>query len=371
MIKATSSNLKIACFVSPHGFGHATRISAVIQELALNFQCLELIIFGKTPQWFWENNLPKNCKTRFCDTKTDIGLIQNGPFLHDSGETLKEVIRFLEFLPDDLERTIEWIHSFEPTFILCDISPLGIEIGSRLNIPTLLLENFTWDWIYQPFTKEQDKYKGVIKKLSSIYEKASLRLQCLPYCERDRNAKKLNPIFRPPSLPKNQVLQTLGLGENDSYILVTTGGISMEHTFKSSTENPYLVIPGDFTETTKKGSMIYIPMNSKIPFPDLVNTSSLLVGKAGYGTVAECWGMNIPFLGVFRDSFRESAFLRQFCIKELNFKEITLPEFIDGSWIKLIPDLLRKKISSFSEKRNGTKDACSHIVTFVNQLSRL
>ena len=151
MIKATPPSLKIACFVSPHGFGHATRISAVIQELAQSLQCIELIIFGKTPQWFWENNLPKNCKFQFCKAKTDIGLIQNGPFLHDSVKTLKEVNQFLKFPTSELEKPIKWIHSFEPTLILCDISPLGIEIGSRLNIPTLLLENFTWDWIYESF----------------------------------------------------------------------------------------------------------------------------------------------------------------------------------------------------------------------------
>jgi hypothetical protein len=371
LIKTTSPSLKIACFVSPHGFGHATRISAVIQELAQNFPCLELIIFGKTPQWFWENNLPKNCKFRFCETKTDIGLIQNGPFLHDSVETLKEVNRFLKFPTSELERPIKWIHAFEPTFILCDISPLGIEIGSRLNIPTLLLENFTWDWIYQSFLEDQDEYKYAIEILISVYAKVSLRLQCMPYCEESRFAKRLNPIFRLPSLPKSQVLESLGLEQDDSYILVTTGGISMGHTFKNPTGNPYLVIPGDFPEMTKKGSIIYLPMNSRIPFPDLVNASSMLVGKAGYGTIAECWGMDIPFLGVFRDTFRESGILRQFCIQELDFKAITLPEFNDGSWMKYIPDLLGKKISNSPAKRNGTKDACAQILHFLNQSTRL
>ena len=193
----------------------------------------------------------------------------------------------------------------------------------------------------------------------------------MPYCEESRLAKRLNPIFRPPSLLKSQVLESLGLEEGDSYILVSTGGISMAHTFKNPTGNSYLVIPGEFTEMTKKGSIIYLPMNSRIPFPDLVNASSLLVGKAGYGTIAECWGMDIPFLGVFRDTFRESDILRDFCIQELDFKEITLPEFNDGSWMKYIPDLLRKKIPNLPAKRNGTKDACAQIIYFLNELSRL
>jgi predicted glycosyltransferase len=371
LIKTTTPTLKIACFVSPHGFGHATRISAVIQELAQSFQCLELIIFGETPQWFWENNLPKDCKFRFCETETDIGLVQNGPFLHDSVETLKKVNQFLKFPSSELEGPIKWIRSFEPAFILCDISPLGIEIGSRLSIPTLLLENFTWDWIYQSLIEDQDEYKHAIEILSSVYAKVSLRLQCMPCCEESRLAKRLNPIFRSPSLLKSQVLEGLGLEEEDSYILVTTGGIPMAHTFKNPTGNPCIVIPGDFTEITKKDSIIHLPMNSRIPFPDLVNASSLVVGKAGYGTIAECWGMDIPFLGVFRDTFRESNILRHFCKQEVNFKEITLPEFNDSSWMKYIPDLLGKKISNSPVKRNGAKDACAQIIHFLNELLRL
>jgi hypothetical protein len=371
LIKTTSPSLKIACFVSPHGFGHATRISAVIQQLAQSFQSLELIIFGETPQWFWENNLPKNCKFRFCETNTDIGLIQKGPFLHDPVQTLREVNQFLEFPQSELERPIERIHSFEPTFILCDISPLGIEIGSRLNIPTLLLENFTWDWIYQSFIKEQGEFKYVIEKLSTVYAKVNLRLQCLPYCEKDPSAKKLNPIFRTSIIHKSQILESLGLEEDDSYILVTTGGISMAHTFKNPKGNPHLVIPGDFAEITKRGSIIHIPMNSKIPFPDLVSASSFVVGKAGYGTIAECWGMNIPFMGVFRDTFRESDVLRQFCIEKLDFKEISLSEFNDGSWMKFTSDLIKKENPSTPFKRNGTKDACYHIINYLNELSRL
>ena len=193
-----------------------------------------------------------------------------------------------------------------------------------MNIPTILLENFTWDWIYQPLIEDLVEYKHTIEILSSVYAKVSLRLQCMPYCEESRLAKRLNPIFRAPSLLKRKVLESLGLKEGDTYILVTTGGIPMVHTFKNPTGNPYLVIPGDFTEKIKKDSIIHLPMNSRNSFPDLVNASSLVVGKAGYGTIAECWGMDIPFLGVFRDTFRESGILRQFCKEELDFKEITL-----------------------------------------------
>jgi len=77
--------------------------------------------------------------------------------------------------------------------------------------------------------------------------------------------------------------------------------------------------------------------------------------------------MGIPFMGVFRDSFRESGILRVFCEKELMFREIALPTFLDGSWSELITELLKKYSRRYAAKKNGAHDACVHI---LNHLSK-
>ena len=59
-------------------------------------------------------------------------------------------------------------------------------------------------------------------------------------------------------------------------------------------------------------NLVYLPMNTRIPFPDLVYAATAVIGKAGYGTIAEAWGMQKPFFGVYRKNFRESSVLRDF-----------------------------------------------------------
>ncbi|MFX6019324.1 hypothetical protein ABTF08_20820, partial [Acinetobacter baumannii] len=39
--------------------------------------------------------------------------------------------------------------------VLCDISPLGLEAARTAGIPSVLLESFTWDWIYRGYCERE------------------------------------------------------------------------------------------------------------------------------------------------------------------------------------------------------------------------
>jgi hypothetical protein len=56
-----------------------------------------------------------------------------------------------------------------------------------------------------------------------------------------------------------------------------------------------------------------------------------------------------------------------FCEKELKFREIALPEFLDGSWSELITELLKKQRWPIAAKINGAHDACVHILTHLGK----
>jgi hypothetical protein len=369
LIKNQNAKLRFACFVSSHGFGHATRVVAVIQKLAQHFNHLEILIIGQTPQWFWDCNKPRNCKFLFLKCCTDVGLIQNGPFEHDLDKTLNALIRFLDFNEAIMNHLVVTVDSFKPTFILCDISPLGIQIGVRLKIPTILIENFTWDWIYELYAPAKKEFREIVLCLKKLYEQVSYRIQCSPLCHPVNESIKTMPIFREPVLKKEKVLSLLGLSNSAQYILVTTGGISMSRNLDKFASDFFLVVPGEYKEAQIVNKVIYLPMNSNIPFPDLVNSSVCVVGKAGYGTVAECWGMNVPFMGVFRDSFRESSVLLKFCIAHLHFRKINLCSFLDNKWAPQVTPLLKSKIRS-KKRINGSSQVASSIVAFTNQLRK-
>ena len=88
--------LVIAVFVTPHGFGHASRISAVINATLQISSVTQILLFGRTPSWFWSNNFPPGINyTCFTET-TDVGLIQKSPFEHDLKKTIAQLHTFFE-----------------------------------------------------------------------------------------------------------------------------------------------------------------------------------------------------------------------------------------------------------------------------------
>ena len=52
----------------------------------------------------------------------------------------------------------------------------------------------------------------------------------------------------------------------------------MHHTLSNLDNGLVLVVPGDFEKVFKQKQMIYIPMNSHIYFPDIVETCQLYCG---------------------------------------------------------------------------------------------
>ena len=249
---------------------------------------------------------------------TDVGLVQKGPFHHSLEDSYFRVEEFLSFSDSRTKRCTALLRSSDPHLVLCDISPLGIELGNRLQIPTVLLENFTWDWIYQSYTGQYPGFEHLVEILKRIYDKADLRIQCRPFCEESKNSPSVNPIFRFPQTDRDTVLSRLGLSSSDKYVILTTGGIPMKHKILENTHGFHVIIPGDYNSINRQDKVIYIPMNLDLAFIDLVRSSSHVIGKGGYSTVSECWGMNIPFTGVFREHFPESTSLKGILPKSFN-----------------------------------------------------
>jgi len=362
----TSAQLRIACFVSSHGFGHATRMSAVISQLSKKTKSIEVLIFGQTPSWFWSANLPPNCIFRVIEEVTDVGLVQQSPFNHSLVDTYIQISQWLPLSKSKLEKPLSLLVNLDPHLILCDVSPLGIELGNRLQIPSILVENFTWDWIYQSYLHQYLDFGQIIDLLKSIYLKADLRIQCIPFCEKKDNCPSINPIFRPSKIGRDLVLSMLGLNSNDKYAILTTGGIPMKHHVIESSTGFYIVIPGNYPTIRRKNKVIYVPMNWELPFIDLVKSSHQVIGKAGYGTVSECWGMDIPFSGVFRNNFPESQVLRKFCQENLCFNEISPLSFTSGSWLENYK-VLKPIPKTNQPKLNGAIQAADIILNFANE----
>ena len=156
----------VACFATSHGFGHATRAVAILRTLAKNSPGLTVNLFSTLPDWFWTENLSPEVPYHAHQLETDVGLVQKSPFEHDLDQTITRLERFLAFDEPALEDTRKTLRESKPDLILCDVSPLGLVLGKELGIPTVLVENFTWDWIYGAYLDEEPRFEPFVEQAS-------------------------------------------------------------------------------------------------------------------------------------------------------------------------------------------------------------
>src|SRR5512135_1927180 len=148
-IAAKMNQHRIAWFISPHGFGHAARAAAIIQALCEAHPGIGIEIFTRVPEWFFGDSLTGSF--RYHPLVTDVGLVQETSLKEDAARTLERLDRFFPFGTKLVERLARVVRRLECRCIVCDIAPLGIAVARRAGIPSVLVENFTWDWIYQAY----------------------------------------------------------------------------------------------------------------------------------------------------------------------------------------------------------------------------
>ena len=107
-----------------------------------------LEVFSDIPAWFFEESVPGSVV--HYKVKTDVGMVQKGPFEADLPATLDALKHFLPSSHDNIEFLAKGLKERGCDAVVCDISPLGIAVAKKAGVPSILVENFTWDWIYAP-----------------------------------------------------------------------------------------------------------------------------------------------------------------------------------------------------------------------------
>ncbi len=335
--------IPIAVFVSPHGFGHAARACAVMLALRELQPDVRFEVFTLVPEWFFADSLP--FAVAYHPLPTDVGLVQKTPLVEDPVETLHRLEAFVPFAEERVDGLARTLAALGCRLAVCDISPLGIAAAARAGLPSVLIENFTWDWIYEPYVEHLPRFSHVIATLAGIFECATVRIQTEPVCRPEARSPRVRPVSRAPRTAARAVREGLGIPDGVPTVLLTVGGIPWRPSSLRRLEHEsdvVFVVPGAADRRERRGSLVALPHRSGIFHPDLVNACDAVVGKLGYSTVAEVHAAGVPFAFVPRPTFRESTVLAGFAESLMPSIALTGEEFASGDWVARVPELLAK-----------------------------
>ena len=341
---STSKNLprKIAYFISPHGFGHASRSAAVMSALHAVHPTVHFEIFTLVPEWFFKQSL--TAYFTYHQEKTDTGVIQKNAMIEDLDATLLDLETIYPLRSAEIDRLANIVSRAGCEAVICDIAPMGIETASRVGVPSILIENFTWDWIYEGYLDDKKQFSRFIPYLKDLFGKADLHIQTEPLCSLN-NCADLHapPASRKPRTSAFQIRTKLGISDHQKAVLITMGGIPESYNFLPALKehkNFHFILPGNYSTTFTDQNITVLPHHSEYFHPDLVNACDVVVGKLGYSTIAEVFHAGIPLLYLSRSQFRESPYLETFVESRIPSAHIKTEDFESGTWLPMLFKML-------------------------------
>jgi UDP:flavonoid glycosyltransferase YjiC (YdhE family) len=332
---------KVAYFISAHGYGHAARAAGVMEAMGECNQTIHFEIFTSVPQWFFDDSL--SASFGYHSMLTDIGLVQKTPLKADLPETLRRLNRFLPLDRSGIAPIAAMLEKLKCRLVICDISPMGIAVARELGIPSVLVENFTWDWLYEGYLKEDGRIREYIDYLRELFQGADFHIQTEPVCCHRISDLTTLPVSRKPRTPAQEIRDRLKIPETANMVMLTMGGIPEQYPFLEQLTrkgDTYFVVAGARKREEVHGNLVLLPVRSGYFHPDLVNACDAVIGKAGYSTIAEIYYAGEPFGYVARKRFRESRILVSYVKNHMNGLPISENQFYHGGWLSSLPDLL-------------------------------
>ena len=333
---------RVAYVVSPHGFGHAARACAVMAEMRRIRSTIHFEVFTEVPRWFFAESLPR-CFS-YHHLVSDVGLVQISPLLEDPQAT---VDRLDEMWRDGTraEDLAARLRELDCSVVVVDVSPLGLAAANAVSLPTVLVENFTWDWIYARHPDAPPTLREHGRRMAGLFTSAALRIQTDPICEYSPTALRVPPVARAPHDGKTTTRKKLGVPADDTMIVVSMGGVPWDYGAFSRLERsdgPWIVVPGGSAgrKARRRGRLVLLPFHAEIYHPDLVEASDVVVSKLGYSTVAETYRSGAALAYVARPRFPESPVLARWVDEHMGAAEISEEALQDGSWLETAKILL-------------------------------
>ena len=217
-----------------------------------------------------------------------------------------------------------------------------------MRLPSVLVENFTWDWIYRGCQDACPELGAIADELAETFGGADYHVQTEPVCVRSPGARQVAPVSRSPHTSRSAVRRALDITDDAPMVTITMGAFGWQDKVLdvvcgpvNENNDPWVVIPGS-PKRARQGRVIYLPQRSEHYHPDLIHASDVVVGKLGYSTIAEVWAAGVPFAYVARPQFRESPVLEDWAQQELPCRRLEVDQLASGDWIRQVYELLEE-----------------------------
>lgn len=299
----------IVCYVSSHGFGHATRAAEVLRALREADPRLPLSIVAAAPEWLFRSAIAGEFSYR--QVATDVGLSQRDALAIDLPGTLAAWRGWQAGREAWIETEARFLRDVGARLVLADVPPRAFAAAARAAVPAFGLANFTWDWIYRHYAATEPAFGALADACVADYAHAEALLE-LPFTCDNRAFARREPIpliARRPGLTREQARRRLGLGP-EPVVLLSFGGVGLrafDLRRLGELRDVRFLTAGEWPDLPANGRAIpHAELDAAgCGYEGLVAASDAVVSKPGYGIVTDAIAAGTRLLYADRGDFPE------------------------------------------------------------------
>lgn len=352
----------IAYYISDYGYGHATRSTAIIRELLKQNEIVQVIICHSFALGFLQQSFKHEPRVTFREVATDVGYVLQENSLEPDAKRLNNTVSsYVSEFSTKLNQEMCFMKEKNVSFVISDISPLGISSAAALNIPSLGLSNFTWYTAYEGLIEEHllsflhEQYKQMTYDFSLACsndphwgikenQRFGFYSRKIDDYEVQRIRKKIDP-------EGNSHIIYFGLG-----MKVDIGTLSELAIWQSP--NCKFIVSSNVN--VNHPNVYHIPTNS-VETQYYVASADLVLTKAGWGTVSEAVCAGVPLLITNRSSMKEDRHTIDYLVRH---QLCDIIEWKELESLVITPSLIE---SCRRQNINRYKNEAIHIAKEINK----
>ena len=296
----------IGFYISSHGFGHMTRCLGIMENILKTSYYNLYIVCGKIQNDFARIYLAKyKDRIIYKDLVTDIGLVNKKNSLEvDKLLLQQQLLEFTSSWEDIVNDEYNFLNNLNIKCIVSDISPIGTLVGNKLQLPVVLITNFTW--------VEQYEYIGIDESIIDKYRQAYSYVTkfikydlCLPISS--VNSKEVYEVgFTCREIDFNKVEKIKK--QYGKSIMVTCGKSANLNTINIKNFNGTIFTTSGINITCDEDcNVVNLPIDI-LDTQNYIAASSMVITKAGWGTIGEAILGHTNLVLIERPSAKEDSF---------------------------------------------------------------
>lgn len=276
--------LNFAIYISDHGYGHASRVSALAEQfISYGIFCHivtcrpEFLFTGLDKHYF-----------RIYPRAVDTG-VKHGPNLvSDLEATKKAIVHLLANRNLGLETETAFLRENKIDLIISDAPYLVSDFATYTGIPVFAVTNFDWHYIFQGLFHADKAMIPVLNLIWALYQRVDASF-CLPFSTPEsiaafpnqlncgllaRTKKNYRDIRKQQAWPANMPILLVMFGGE--------GELELDYEELCKSFNGKVI---STRKDVKAGN--HLQVNREDDFLDLIHSADIVLCKPGYSTLAE------------------------------------------------------------------------------------